>query len=165
MFVLVRFAQARAVLLMLGVLFPVLLRAVRRPAAVGTFKLDSLRLRLGVRVDVRVSRGANGARRERLYGLATGDDSGERRLGERVEQIILGQYRDWLCGIFRAAEKAKDTPGVGGDGADAQGMSAAQAREEARSRRDHCGSQKIIFVQIEPTCCLALLPLPDHSFC
>ena len=142
---------------MLSVLFPVLFRAVRRPAAVRALEFDGLRLRFGMRVDVRVSGSTNGARRKRLDGLATGDDGRERGLGERVEQIILGQYWGGLYGSFLAAEEAKDIAGVGRDGADAKRMSAAQAWEEARSRRDHCGSQKIIFVQIEPTCCLVLL--------
>ncbi len=77
-----------------------LLRTVRRPAAVRALEFDGLRLRFGMRVGVRVSGSTNRARRKRLDGLATSDDGRKRGLGERVEEIILGQYWGGLCGAF-----------------------------------------------------------------
>ena len=78
---------------------PVLLRAVRRPAAVRALERNGLRLVPVVRVHpMAVLARADGAGRELLDRLAARADGGEGRLGERVEEVVLRQ--DGLLGLW-----------------------------------------------------------------
>lgn len=93
MLVLVHLLQPRAILLMLLVLLPVLLRAMCRPTTIRTLKVDSLRLSLGMRMRAVMVTGTHGTWREGLYGLAARTDGGERGLREQVKEVVLGQNR------------------------------------------------------------------------
>lgn len=76
---------------MLLVLFPVLLRAVGWPATIRTFKLYCLRLCLRMCMYTIVVPYAHRTRCKTLYGFTTRTNGGERRLGERMEEVVLGE--------------------------------------------------------------------------
>jgi hypothetical protein len=92
-FILVYLPETRAVLFVLLVGQPMLLRAVRRPATIGTLELHGLWLSLCVRMLVLMRVGADRAWRKLFDGFAARLETGKRRLGERMEEVVLCQQR------------------------------------------------------------------------
>lgn len=120
MLVLINLPQPSTILLVLLVRRPMLLRTMRRPPAVRTLMRHRARLRLRVRVHPVVLRRAHGARRELADRLAARAQRGERRLRERVEEVVLGEH-GWLVlgrrarGRGLAFEPADEGAGAGGN--------------------------------------------------
>lgn len=110
MFILIRLSQPSTVPLVLLVRRPVLLRAVRRPSTVGALELDVLALD-DMRVSLRMARRAHGAGRELLDRLRPLPERRERRLRERVEEVVLlehGLFRLSVGGFGRFFEEGEE---------------------------------------------------------
>lgn len=95
--VLVSFPQTLAVFLVFRILFPMLLRAMRRPTAVWALISDCTRLCLRMSMNVGVGACAYGTGSKLLDGFPSGAYCGKRRLGEGMEEVVLGKDRNGLC--------------------------------------------------------------------